>query len=161
MEKHITDKYKSASHYILASLIPYTEANIKLTFLPRRYFSDLAKIDKYKEQTLRNAYYRNVKRGLVELDDQGNPIITSKGLAALMPYRSKTIEGANLMITFDIPEFERYKRQQLRLLLRQLGFKQVQKSVWVTNKDSRGFIKDEIRRLNLEKEVKLFECKSL
>ena len=65
------------------------------------------------------------------------------------------------MVIFDIPEVNKYKRQQLRLLLKQLEFKQVQKSVWVSQKDSREYLNAEIKRLNLNKDVLLFECHSI
>ena len=35
------------------------------------------------------------------------------------------------MLIFDIKEQRRYGRDRLRLILKQIGFKQVQRSVWV------------------------------
>lgn len=158
----ITKKYKSAAHYVLASLMPYTEANLKLVFTPQIFLRDLSKIDNYKQKTLSNAYYKCVKEKLVELDDiDGTPIVTYKGLNLLAPYISKTLPSSNLMIIFDIPEVDRYKRTQLRVLLKQLEFKQIQKSVWASNKDSREYLKAEIKRLELQYSVKVFESREL
>lgn len=160
--KDVTKKYKSATHYVLSSLMPYTEANLKLVFLPRRFLADISKLERFKDKTLRNAYYKCVKDGLVEIDDlDGKPVITENGLKLLAPYVSKTLPSSMLMIIFDIPEVDRYKRTQLRVLLKQLEFKQIQKSVWASNKDSREYLKAEIKRLELQYSVKVFESREL
>ena len=41
-------------------------------------------------------------------------------------------DGQWRILIFDIPEKERYKRNYLRMKLSELGFKQLQQSVWVT-----------------------------
>lgn len=147
---------------MLAGLVPYTESNVKLVFTPKHFFRDLAKIDNYKEQTLKNAYYHSVKKGYIEIDNKNSmPIITEKGLNTLKPYQSKKLLNTQLMVTFDIPENYRYKRYQLRTTLRQLEFKQVQKSVWISDLDSRQFLKSEIKRLDLNENVEIFECRKL
>lgn len=162
MSDRITKKYKSATHYMLASLIPYSESNIKLVFTPKHFFKDLAQIDRYKEQTLKNAYYHSIKKGYIEISDKsGAPIITEEGLNKLKPYLSKKLSSSQLMVIFDIPENHRYKRYQLRATLRQLEFSQVQKSVWVTDLDSREYLGSEIKRLNLGEFVEIFECRKL
>ena len=161
MEDRITRKYKTAGHYVLASLIPYTESNLTLVFLPKVFFEDLSKIEHYNKQSLRNAYHRLIKKGMVELDENNQPVITNRGLRELAPYRSKELPNSKIMIIFDVQEAERNKRQQLRTLLRQLKFTQVQKSVWTSKYDSRNYIHSEIKRLNLADNVKLFECRSL
>ena len=162
MAKEITTKYKSATHYVLASLVPYSQPNLKLMFTPRHFFADLYKIDHYKNQALRNAYHRCIKQGLVEIDIQtGMPTITAKGQKTLAPYKGKHLKNSQLMVIFDIPEVDKYKRQQLRILLKQLEFKQVQKSVWVSQKDSREYLNAEIKRLNLRKDVLIYECRPI
>ena len=162
MTKTITTKYKSLTHYVLAALVPYSQPNLKLVFSSKHFFADLYKIDRYKNQTLRNAYHRCIKQGLVEIDTQsGMPTITAKGKKTLSLYKGKYLKNSQLMVIFDIPEVNKYKRQQLRLLLKQLEFKQVQKSVWVSQKDSREYLNSEIKRLNLNKDVLLFECHSI
>lgn len=162
MEERITKKYKNSTQYVLSALVPYTESNLKLVFTPKRFFSDLNILDKNKEKTLKNAYYNCIKRGYVLLDElTGQPVITNKGLSKLKPYESRRLKGSNIMVIFDILETHRHKRRQLRTLLRQLEFEQIQKSVWSTDLDSREYLKAEIKRLNLEKEVKIFEYRLL
>lgn len=65
------------------------------------------------------------------------------------------------MIVFDIAEADRRKRDHLRLLLKELSFRQVQKSVWITKFDHREYLQAEIKALGLEKEVQAYEANPL
>ena len=47
------------------------------------------------------------------------------------PFYEKTGDGKLTIIAFDIPEKEKSKREWLREVLRNLGLKMVQKSVWI------------------------------
>jgi DNA-binding transcriptional regulator PaaX len=154
-------KYSSATHYVLSSLVPYTEANLKLAFKPNLFFNDLEKLDKIKKEKLRSAYYRALKQGLLELDNQAIPRLTHKGRKKLQPFRPKQLKDAQLMIVFDIPEKERWKRHRLRLLLRELSFKQIQKSVWMSDKDCKDYLEAEINEYRLKYYVELFEAKHI
>lgn len=166
----------SALKYILESLIPYTEANIKLSFKPSLFFKDLESIERqrhwlkhkqnnqrqFKRQTLRNQFYNARVQGLIVFDEYNIPRLTSKGRELIRPYRPQKLgHGAQLMIIFDIPEAERGKRQHLRLLLKELGFKKVQQSVWTSQHDHRDYIKSEVRMLGLKDCVQVYECHKL
>src|SRR5690606_40329333 len=54
--------------YILESMIPYTDANLRLAFKPRSFFYELSKKNKIKEKTVQSAYYRAIRQGLLEMD---------------------------------------------------------------------------------------------
>ena len=82
-------KEKSATHYVLKALIPYTGPNLKLAYKPNQFFNDLERIDKIKKQNARNAFSRSIKKGLVKIDDAGIPHLTDKGLRQLAPFESK------------------------------------------------------------------------
>jgi phenylacetic acid degradation operon negative regulatory protein len=154
-------KPKSATYYVLSALIPYTEANLKLTFLPHRFFQDLDRISVHNRTANRTAYYRARQQGLIRIDNQNNVIITSKGKRKLAPYSSDKLVGSNIMVIFDVPEHERIKRNRLRQLLKDLQFKQVQKSVWMTNMDFRDVLTQEIERLDLREYVEVYEARKL
>jgi DNA-binding transcriptional regulator PaaX len=148
--------------YILQGLIPYTEANIKLTFKPNLFFNDLEKIAKRRKQTLRNAYYKAQKSGYIERGADGTPHLTAKGLKRLKRYRPERLDtSARLLVVFDIPEEEAWKRQRLRRLLRELRFVQLQKSVWESEFDHRDLLLAETRQYNLEQHVRIFEAACL
>ncbi|HSX36727.1 MAG TPA: hypothetical protein VLG13_01225 [Patescibacteria group bacterium] len=150
---------KTALEYVLRGLIPYTEANIKLAFKPNLFFNDLAKISRSRDATLRTAYNRGRKRGLIELDELGIPKLTARGFHHVQHFEAKHLGlSARLMVIFDIPENESWKRQHLRRLLRELKFKQIQKSVWASEYDYREVLQEEIETLKLQKCVQTYEA---
>lgn len=159
----LSKKYKSTTHYILSGLIPYTEANIKLSFKPNLFFNDLEKLDRIKinKKAIKNSYYRAIKNGLIEFDNHKMPHLSEKGRLKLELYEPKKIANGLLMIIFDIPESEKAKRQQLRTILRQLRFNQVQKSVYVSRYESRNYLKAELKKYRINEYVKVFEAEPL
>ena len=148
----------SSTQYLLCGLVPYTEPNLKLTFMPSKFFAELEQRDKIKQNTARNAFYRALKSGLIEQDSYGNVCLTEKGKKRISTFKAKKLKNAQLMIIFDIPEIERWKRQHLRNLLKELEFKQIQKSVWVTSFDHKKLLTQEIAHLDMKDCIKLFEC---
>ena len=162
-KKRLAKKYRSSTHYILSGLIPYSEANLKLAFKPNAFFNDLEKLGEIKanKAALKTAYYRAIKQGLVVIDGGGIPRLTDKGLRQTKKYQPQKLKNATLMIVFDIPEAEKAKRQRLRLLLRELSFQQIQKSVWMSEFDHREYIRAEIKDFGLETYVELFEARPI
>lgn len=163
LEQNLSGRTKlskmSSTHYILSGLIPYTDANVRLAFKPASFFREIAQLQKLSAQTLRNSYGRAVKAGLIELDDAGMPSLTAKGQRRLAPFRALSLEGAQLMVIFDIPEAESWKRQKFRICLREFRFYQVQKSVWVSDLDCQEYIVESILDLNIKPYVKIYESK--
>ncbi len=157
----LAKKYRSSTHYVLAGLIPYTEANLKLSFKPSAFLRDLEKLDHItmNKKALEGAYYRAIRRGLIKLDPRGIPRLTDKGIQKVRPYRPQKLKDSKLLVLFDIPEAERFKRTHLRLLLKELAFTQVQKSVWMSDKDHRQYLKSEIREHSLQDYVAIFEAR--
>lgn len=162
-KQRLGKKYRSTTHYILAGLIPYTEANVKLSFKPSAFFNDLEKLDQIKSQkkAIAGSYYRAIKLKLIELDDEGMPRLTEKGLRKIKPYKPKKLKNAVLMVIFDIPENQRSKRNHLRKLLETLSFSRIQHSVWISENDHRQCIKNEIDKYKLHNYVKVFESRLL
>ena len=154
----------TALRYVLESLIPYTEANIKLAFSPNRFFNDLEEIDRrrqYSFSSVRQAYYRAKREGLIVIDAAGQAHVTDKAKAALKVYQPSKLEGAQLVIIFDIPERFAMKRTRLRYILRELKFTPLQKSVWASDYDSRTVLAAEIADMEIEQYVRLFEARPL
>jgi CRISPR-associated endonuclease Cas2 len=62
------------------------------------------------------------------------------------------------MVIFDIPASERYLRQKLRALLRELKFTFVQQSVWKTNYDVSQYLKEYLQEEGVDKDwVQVYE----
>jgi len=61
------------------------------------------------------------------------------------------------LVIFDVQEINRFKRNQLRRLLKQLGFIMIQKSVWLSPYDQFGTIKRWIKENKLQEKILLIE----
>ena len=147
--------------YVLKALVPYTSANLNLAYKPNKFFNELEKLSSKNQKSLKTAYNRAVDKGLIELDNNDNPKLTEKGIRSLAPFEAKYIKGSKLLVIFDIPEADRWQRDRLRSTLREFKFKQIQRSVWVTDVDCIKYIKEELKYLKLHDEVKVFESKEL
>ena len=152
--------YTSTAHYMLSSLIPYTEANLNLAFHPNKFFNDLDKLSgrKYKTGTLKVNYYRAIKQGLVQVDGDGIPRLTEKGNRQLRRYEPRKLKGeASVLVIFDIPEEERALRDRLRITLRELRFVQIQQSVWRSEYDVVDHLVDDLEASGLREYVQIHE----
>jgi len=165
------DLPESSLRYVLESLVPYTDANLKISFAPSVFFRDLENIDrqktmrstdsrqkKYSLGAIKNAYYRAIRSGYIETEN-GIPKLTRKAKLAIEPYEPKRLgDKACIMVAFDIPEKLRSRRNQLRLLLKELRFRPVQQSLWSSSYDHRKILKVELKNLDIDKYVHVYEA---
>ena len=105
---------------------------------------ELNKIRIREEQKLHSRIYKLKKEGFIISGKRGLSI-TSKGtkklddlnnsLSRSIPFTDypKESSAETVIISFDIPEKEKYKRNWLRKTLTALGFSMLQKSVWIGN----------------------------
>jgi hypothetical protein len=165
VKRYTTPMPKSSMRYILESFVPYTEANLKLTFMPNAFFNELEKLDRakerYRRQTLRNTYYKAKAIGYISIDNDGLARLTDAGQQALNPYIPELIDNSCVMVIFDIPETYGWKRRYLRALLRELKFTQIQKSVWASQLNCIDILKDEITKNSLHSDVQIYEAARL
>lgn len=151
---------ESALVFILKAMIPYSRANIMLAYKPNKFFNELEKISKNKHsrQALQEAMRRAKKERLVTVSKSGVSI-TDAGLKAVGPFVAKKLPaGAKLMLIFDIPEATSAKRDIFRYYINKWGFVQMQKSVWITNKDFKDVIGRTVVELGIQQYVQLYEC---
>ena len=154
----------SALKYILMALVPYTEANMQLSFSPNLFFNDLEKIDTrkhYSRKHWQNTYYRAKSANLIDTKKNQAPQLTGRGKALLDLYFPKKLQNTQLMVIFDIPEKDASKRRALRRVLKKLHFLQIQRSVWTTEYDCRSYLQSEIAWLNLERYIHIYEVKKI
>jgi hypothetical protein len=154
---------KSALRYTLEAFVPYTEANTLLAFKPSIFFNELERIDpqKYSRATVRKAYYEARRRRLITMNDDGVPIVSEEAKRQIRPYKPKRLKRAKIMVIFDIPELESQKRRWFRLLLRELKFEQVQKSVWQSEYDCAEILSAGILEQRIEKYVRVYEARPI
>lgn len=114
--------------------------------------------------TIQTTLYRLKKRGLVE-SENGLWKLTKKGINYVSnklnfhkSYKVKQNSPKNMIISFDIPEKQRKKRDWLRIELVNLGFSILHKSVWLGPAPlPREFIKS-VKDLNLIAYLKFFKA---
>lgn len=109
--------------------------------------------------------YSLKQKGLIKianLENKKGVILTPKGLDKMLKIKYKSIEkklrkdGKFQMIIFDIPEKKRVLRDLLREHLHFLGYKMLQKSIWITPYDVEKETKEILRRYSLYPCVRLF-----
>ncbi len=126
-----------------------------------------------KERSLRNVIYKLKKDGLIEYKETGEEkkiLITQKGrdlitknkdnigfpearyLSIETPETKKTLS----IIIFDIPEKDRNKRAWLRSAMKNIGFKQLQQSVWAGNVPIPEDFLNDLKELKILKFVEVF-----
>lgn len=160
-------KINSTTGYVLRGLIPYTDENLKLSYKPNAFFNELEKLSKtttgrhINSTTIKTTYYRAKKQNYFFINEFGTPDITLAGKRKTTPFIPKKLKGAKLLVTFDIPETQRQKRSQLRLVLTALKFKQIQQSVWISVYDGTEILKQEIEFLNIQNEVVIYEAREI
>lgn len=143
--------------FVIRSLMPYTKENLLLAFSPNRFFNELEKTSNYTKNTIRSSYYRAKQQGYIA-NDKNFIKITNEGLTIVRPFRAKKLKGnSRLMLIFDIPEQQLAKRNKLRRLVKSWDFKQVQKSVWITDRDYEDVVISSLKELGLKKCVELHE----
>lgn len=149
-------KHDTPLLYVLTALVPYTKQNLLLTFKPSAFFNELERLSPHSSRALRNSYNSAVRQQLIS---PGNvPHLTLRGRSRLQPFVAKQLgDDARLMITFDIPESQRKSRDAFRRLLRYFECAQVQKSVWITDKDCSELIKENAAELGISDMVDLYE----
>ena len=130
-------------------------------------------IDARARKNYRNLLYKLEKDGLViqkKRDDKRILVVTKRGLIKLFALRKKgnktfsppsryvSEKSENIIIvSFDVPEKERWKRDWLRGVLDHLGLKRIQRSLCVGKiKIPREFLED-IKKFGMLDWVEIFE----
>ncbi|MFA5158028.1 MAG: hypothetical protein WC451_02470 [Patescibacteria group bacterium] len=73
------------------------------------------------------------QRGYIKIDRKSDSIVlTKKGQIKIIENSDdSTVDGKWRMVSFDIPETLQVKRNQFRRSIKRIGYKKVQKSLWV------------------------------
>jgi len=125
--------------------------------------SDLERI-KRKQQSFYSTLYRLQRQGFIKRTKNRKLLVTVLGkekykkILKRLPIRFHKPERDDSLkvIIFDVPEKERYKRDWLRDQLQDLGFKMLQKSVWIGRKKLPSKFMEDIHDLKLLPYVEIF-----
>lgn len=155
-QKHnpIRGRFHSLRHFILERLIEANDAAIDAFFPPGYPGTALARSFLSRHWRSRSPSAKKCSALLSKLQKEGlvrrsgsrryaSWRITSAGKKAVGAYRRTVVrkgiplfdpierDGVIRIVSFDVPERERAKRGILRDCLKEAGFRQLQKSVWI------------------------------
>ena len=119
---------------------------------------------KQKQQNFYSIIYQLQREGFIKKTKDRRPIITVLGrekykkILNRLPkrYHKPQPDAGLKVIIFDVPEKEKYKREWLRSQLQDMGFKMIQKSVWMGKKKFPEEFMEDIRDLRLLPYVEIF-----
>lgn len=151
----MASKSNSITQELLRALIPFTQQNLKLSFKPGLFFSDLEKITRAKRATLHSTMYRAKRYGYISMSNDV-PVLTGLGRAKLGSKDTPALLRDWLLVAYDIPESRRRARYELRTLLKSLKFQQLQKSLWCSRYDYSMAIQEAAVELKVSRAVKIF-----
>ena len=165
--------------YVLAAMADYNRRSFSVHLAvavpgdPRltKYRRQILKYIKNKNRQKIYSTYDYLKRRNYFIEEKSNGvtkiIITEKGKMKILKIKNgefnakKLPSEKSLIVFFDVPEKLRKHRTFLRLMLKQLNFERVQKSVWQSPYDSLKQLKEIINELSLNKFVQIIEAKRI
>jgi hypothetical protein len=128
---------------------------------------------KYPKKRVSDTFYKLRKRGLIRFENRGGQIyiyLTEKGrkLAGLLQIDELKIKKPKKwdkkwrILIFDISQLKKIYREALRGKLKELGFYQLQKSVWIHPYDCRAEVEILKEFFGLsDKELRLIEATNI
>lgn len=126
----------------------------------------------YDQKEIRSALRMMQREKLIAVSEQDNHVrltLTAKGKKRNIIYNIDTIslnstekwDGIWRIVSFDIPEKLTTSRNIFREKLKSLGFKQLQKSIWITQYRCYDQVIFLINVLEIDKYIALFETKKI
>ena len=179
-EKFLWDLYNFSNKTgnLMNKIIPKHASNpaiaFKELFFPNFYNFKDEWNGKYKEKRDKKRFAELVcklkNRGYLKtlrIKNEDAIVLTSKGAEKLfkinlkMTDKKPRADGKWQMVLFDIPENKRRNRDYFRDRLQYLGYKKLQKSIWVCQYDVMKETKELINRYNLKPFVELLLVKKI
>jgi len=127
-------KYGSIALKMLEEILRISEG-LPLIFLDRKEFHRRLSSDDFSYSKFMDRIRRLEKENFIKIGDSANGLsieITNKGrIKCIENSKNNEVDGKWRMLSFDIPEKYRNKRNVFRRSIKKIGYKQVQKSLWV------------------------------
>ena len=167
----LNETSSAISDLLFIFTVPYGTSRRGIDYLLRKKHAQNARDAVVREDRRRFTHllYNLRKDKLVEKDDKKILRLTQRGREILEKLRAqkskslpdnsryKTESDSELkIIIFDIPEEERQKRDWLRLVLKNLNFSMLQKSVWVGKGNLPKEFIDDLSRYKIISYVDIF-----
>lgn len=111
-------------------------ASIKHSELGRYFGQSTSDLDISNRQISRMVYDLK-RRNYIEISDGDSVRLTNKAKIKIIDQIAgmETEDGKFRLVSFDIPETKRANRNNFRRAIKRIGFKQIQKSLWATEKN--------------------------
>ncbi|KKQ56414.1 MAG: repressor in the phenylacetic acid catabolic pathway [Parcubacteria group bacterium GW2011_GWA2_38_13] len=165
----LSDFFDTTEHVFSFHYIPPFLRGLPKRYENRKWMEEFLE-DKNKRQKIHSALANLKRRGYLQkkkFEKSYGFILTPKAqkkifsLQLKIQKKEKLPHNEQLMIFYDIPEKFKYKREIFRNKLKDLGFDQLQKSIWITSnniiKDIRSIIKD----FGIEDGVQMLKVKDI
>ncbi|MFA4996201.1 MAG: hypothetical protein WC536_03640 [Patescibacteria group bacterium] len=96
-----------------------------------------------------------VRTGYLKIDSNNSIEFTDKAKLRIVDVvtSNNLKDGKNRFISFDIPEEKRSQRDGFRRTIKKMGFRQIQKSLWVCDRNIGDFIEIAKKEYDVEKYV--------
>ena len=122
---------KDISLFLLEIIVNVTEGLLH-AFLDQKGLYKKIRNDGYEIGRFSERIRYLQRQGYIEIDDKNKSVrITRKGKIKTLEGSQKCIrDGKWRLLSFDIPEKLKPKRDQFRCSIKRIGYKQVQKSLW-------------------------------
>lgn len=118
------------------------------------------------DQRVRRAITDLKRRQYLNAKIQGDRLLlslTNKGKLTLLKRQLQLApadSSVSTLVVFDIPESQRWGRDQLRRWLKDCGFKMVQRSVWIINRNVTQPLAKIVKQLKLSAWIRIFLTKN-
>lgn len=125
--------------------------------------------DSWKQHNFLQIYWRNLKTGRIQKVVQNGEVfleLTSSGREKIkrrfpfVHFQRQSWDKKWRLAIFDIEEASRWMRDRFRQKLKELGFAQLQKSVWITPYDFLGDLREFLKTYRLSERVILIETEN-
>ncbi|MFA5051389.1 MAG: hypothetical protein WC499_04755 [Patescibacteria group bacterium] len=120
-------------------------------------------MDDWDGKNIKKAIKHLIHSGLLKKTEKNEYFLTAKGISKLLELKIKKkietkqkIKNKYFVLIFDIPEKTRFRRDLFRRHLKELGFEQIQQSVWITQYNVLEEIKALIEIFGLNRYIKFF-----
>lgn len=149
----------SASELILLALEKAIDGYIRFEDFAYHHYRYKYGIPKLKKSALSEAMKRLRQAGYIEKNIDGDKVVLKLTLLGKEALGRETGEwdGKWRVVIFDIPENKRVIRDLFRRRLKEWGFKNWQKSVWITKRDITTRLRQLIAQLEITPWVAVIE----
>lgn len=158
----------SIGDYLLIALEKTVDGYIRLEdFLYNTHIYAKGYERPLKKSSFAKALKRLRERGLIEVDSETEIIIklTDEGKTQALWEKVRHLEGIWdnkwRIVAFDIPETHSLIRNLFRRRLKELGFKQLQKSIWISKASCTDLIRQYVKDLGISKWVSVLEAENV